>query len=273
MKAEVKYYICEGISFPCFVRPIFYFKNNYIIQILEEKLNNRLSCLSIDIDAALSQNKYLIAKNELLDLKQANYGIALNENEIACGSKEYIATQIEPKINELDLYFKVDYYKFIGNNVGLMFAYQELSEYDGASNKTKLWASKEYKKIQGIVFNALRRTAIKQPEYKMILNFKNYPERKYYEIYTSMASLNSELIVACRQSSFNYYKYQLNKRKSKNYAYRFNKYISKALTNREMLTLINMIGKVIYNIDTVTNNDENETYNTGTALKIIAKKK
>lgn len=66
-------------------------------------------------------------------------------------------------------------------------------------------------KIQGIVFNALRRTAIKQPEYKMILNFKNYPERKYYEIYTSMASLNSELIVACRQSSFNYYKYQLNK--------------------------------------------------------------
>ena len=40
-----------------------------------------------------------------------------------------------------------------------------------------------------------------------------------------------------------------------------------------MLTLINMIGKVIYNIDTVTNNDDNETYNTGTALKIIAKKK
>ena len=144
---KVVYGICENIKFPCFFRLIFSIGNENKIQVLE---NNEIALIPVNIDS-IKNDILKISTDIYLDITKPNYGIALNEKEIYCGTKEELEKDLKLKIKTLNPYFQVEYYNFMQDFLNLRIAYYQLSKYEKASQRTKEWAVSEYTKIDAVI--------------------------------------------------------------------------------------------------------------------------
>ena len=144
---KVAYGICENIKFPCFFRLIFSVGNENKIQVFE---NKEIALISVNVDS-IKNDILEISNNIYLDISKPNYGIALSEKEIYCGTKEELEKELKLKIKTLNPYFQVEYYNFMQDFLNLRIAYYQLSKYEKASSRTKEWAIAEYTKIDAVI--------------------------------------------------------------------------------------------------------------------------
>lgn len=162
---EVVYGICESLSYPCFVRLVYNVKGVYKIQVQHK---DKVHLESINLDTNIT--KYLKFSQRLkLDSEKLNFGLALDSKNIICGTKKEIADAFGFKIKYCDPYFQVEYFDFLDDPFNLIIAYHNLKNYPGASNKTRMWAANEGKRLEELIDDTFGQFIKSKKQYKQLM--------------------------------------------------------------------------------------------------------
>ena len=182
---KVVYGICEGITYPCFMRLVFQDDQALKVQVFD---NGKLKLEQTQID--FETNKIItFDDNKYLDVQVDNYGIVLNDQNYVIGPREEISKKLDNVIENYDPYFQVEYYEFMNDYYNLMKAYVKLSNLPGVSSNTKSWAADESKKIKSVLDAIF--TILEEYKQSYQITLKRYSSAALYKARKSRYGIKS----------------------------------------------------------------------------------